>query len=1301
MTKLRIRIAIAALIFLSPFNPALAFTLPPLTPDALALQAAIEAAETTTLIPADQLPPYATFFSAQFGVRLCPAPCNAVAVPCWLLADGTYILDDLDVNYDELEAEAEADALLTGSPGIMASSILNSYIAYGNPVYLTNMAAFTNGSATVASFSIAGGTNNVPYDILTSTNITQSVSQWSWLGIGYTSNRYTFSNQPPNQAYYILAKPSKTMTVGIGNDVAAQCDVPFGLTNALQVAGGGGQSLAVKTDGTVVAWGANYYGEGAVPTNLTGVAMVAAGWYHDVALFTNGTVTAWGYNFPAIGWTLTNVPANLTNVILISAQALHTLALRNDGTVVAWGNSSTGETNIPSGLTNVSAISAGFRFNLAVSNSMVVAWGDNSAGQCNVPAGLTNVVDVEAGPYHSLALLKNGTVVAWGDNVHGETNVPAGLSNVVAIAAGGDPDIEKAYSMALKSDGTVVVWGDDDTVHPFGGLTNVIAIAAGADHALAIRTRTQAPVITLEPVDQYVIAGSNVTFTSRGSGLDGVNYQWQTNGVNLTGATNASLTLTNVQADGDFNVLISDSFGAILSSNVHVYVVTPPAIVSQTTLSSQLVLAPTLLNLSIDASAVGEFNGFPLSYRWQFNGTNVPGITSSNWTFAAVNSGTYSVTVSNAIGTTNASWLVTVILPGGVLGWGSNTNGQLNVPSHMTNVLSIAAGKAHGVVALETGAVTNWGSYWTGTNYIAATPPPTLTNAVVVAAGTRHDLALLSDGTVTAWGLDDSGQTDVPAGLTNATAISAGGQQSLVLKNDGTVVQWGQTNALVPAGLTNVTAIASGTNFHLALLSNSTVVAWGVNDSGQTNVPLGVSNVVAIAAAGSHALALKVDGTLLAWGALTNIPVGLSNVMNVAAGEGNSVALKNDGTVVVWGDNSFGQTNGIVGLGSVKFVVAGGDFCAAIQLSPFVQYPVDVSKDLLLIYNTNSADSYNVLTYYLQNRPFVGGANLLGIGYTNAQTTNVNQSGYYEIIDPVTFTNNILAAAQTWLRANPTKRPQYVILFPSVPSIVFTNTQIGAYPWTFPAPVIQLQSVQCFFRFGGVSTTWNPFVTSINMDGYGGTNDCIAYINKLAYFGMTYSPGKLIIRPSERGYGGTNYLVDDVNNLYCGDPWVPPTTNGLASAGVPPAAIHYLSGCETAGDLPHATNASNVAGYIGWGAHSSLGNDYPFNGVVQWSGDSGWWIIRTEESYNGERTMYGQGIFLKWYASNAFGGTNYSNTPIGGPTYTDEPGAAATDNALFFNLWASHKNLAICSWNSWNLVSVPHLQVVGDPFVTK
>ena len=54
--------------------------------------------------------------------------------------------------------------------------------------------------------------------------------------------------------------------------------------------------MALKNDGTVVAWGYNANGESTVPADLTGVAAIAAGGYHSVALKSDGTVVTWGRN---------------------------------------------------------------------------------------------------------------------------------------------------------------------------------------------------------------------------------------------------------------------------------------------------------------------------------------------------------------------------------------------------------------------------------------------------------------------------------------------------------------------------------------------------------------------------------------------------------------------------------------------------------------------------------------------------------------------------------------------------------------------------------------------------------------------------------------------------------------------------------------------------------------------------------------------------------------------------------------------------------------------------------------------
>ncbi|HTG44550.1 MAG TPA: hypothetical protein VK633_08460 [Verrucomicrobiae bacterium] len=576
----------------------------------------------------------------------------------------------------------------------------------------------------------------------------------------------------------------------------------------------------------------------------------------------------------------------------------------------------------------------------------------------------------------------------------------------------------------------------------------------------------------------------------------------------------------------------------------------------------------------------------------------------------------------------------------------------------------------------------------------------------MVAAGYNDNLVLKADGTVIGWGYNGSAQTNVPTQLgTNAIAISAGGYQSLALKRDVSLIQWGQTNGVPPA-LTDIRAIASGTDFHLALRTNGTVVAWGLNAYGQTNVPANATNVVAIACGYTHALALKGDGTILVWGSNTvgqiNIPPALTNpatakVMAIAAGYYHSMALRNDGTVISWGYNRLGSTNTPAGLTHVKLIAAGGYQSLAALNSSWLQYSIDVAQDLLLIYNTNSADSIVVKDYYLQHRPLVANANVLGIGCPPQETisrdggTNLNLSS---------ITRPIL----NWLTNNPTKRPQYWILFLDIPSRInaYTNTSRTATTNYFQSGGFLDNSVSYELNS---TMPGSPLVTHINMDT---TNDCKAYIDKLEYFGTNYSPGKLIISALAGGYGNTNYVLD---NIRTGPDYVDYSSDGgsilaaitaLQVAGAPSNAILYVNGLETRTNgvpynLPHPTEATNLAGYISWGSHSSLGNAYATNSNgLHWSGDSRWWIIETIESYNGYRYLPDQGHMLQWFPSYAFGGTAYSRTPVGAVSHTDEPGAAWNDPAKYFSFWAAGKNFAISAWNSRQTT---RFQAVGDPLV--
>jgi alpha-tubulin suppressor-like RCC1 family protein len=75
---------------------------------------------------------------------------------------------------------------------------------------------------------------------------------------------------------------------------ASRASSPVGLAGIIAIGAGKSHSLALKSDGTVVAWGNNDKGQADVPAGLTEVVAIAAGQAHNLALRRNGTVIAGG-----------------------------------------------------------------------------------------------------------------------------------------------------------------------------------------------------------------------------------------------------------------------------------------------------------------------------------------------------------------------------------------------------------------------------------------------------------------------------------------------------------------------------------------------------------------------------------------------------------------------------------------------------------------------------------------------------------------------------------------------------------------------------------------------------------------------------------------------------------------------------------------------------------------------------------------------------------------------------------------------------------------------------------------------
>ncbi|WP_239113800.1 putative Ig domain-containing protein, partial [Planotetraspora mira] len=136
-----------------------------------------------------------------------------------------------------------------------------------------------------------------------------------------------------------------------------------GLTGVTQISAGGEHSLALRSNGTVMGWGADnggQLGDGGIGTGterhtpvavkgLTGVVQIDAGGGHGLAVRSDGTVWAWGdntYGQVGDGSYYANVRTTpvavegLTNVVQVSGSLDDSVAVRSNGTVAVWGNNS-------------------------------------------------------------------------------------------------------------------------------------------------------------------------------------------------------------------------------------------------------------------------------------------------------------------------------------------------------------------------------------------------------------------------------------------------------------------------------------------------------------------------------------------------------------------------------------------------------------------------------------------------------------------------------------------------------------------------------------------------------------------------------------------------------------------------------------------------------------------------------------------------------------------------------------------------------------------------------------------------
>jgi hypothetical protein len=326
---------------------------------------------------------------------------------------------------------------------------------------------------------------------------------------------------------------------------------------------------------------------------------------------------------------------------------------------------------------------ANMTFNVTASGTPPVSYQwffneTNLVGTGGATLSLSNVQPSQAGRYSVIASSPYGSA----SSVAATLTVLVSLTIITQPAseievAGADASFQVSaagippLSYQWMFDGMPLAGATDAVLN----LTNVQTTQAGSygvvvtnvsgaiTSSLARLTVFLPPAITMQPINQTVVSGANMTFEVTASGTPPVSYQWFFNETNLVGTGGATLILSDVQPSqaGRYSVIASSPYGSASSIAATLTVLAPPTIITQP--ASQIEVAGA--NASFQVSAAGTP---PLSYQWMFNGTNLSGATDTNLSLMSIQSsqaGSYSVVVTNSAGsiTSTVAQLTVVAAP--------------------------------------------------------------------------------------------------------------------------------------------------------------------------------------------------------------------------------------------------------------------------------------------------------------------------------------------------------------------------------------------------------------------------------------------------------------------------------------------------------------------------------------------------------------------------------------------------------------------------------------------------------------